>query len=79
MIVKVEHAHMLEEAAKDNDLVRVWVLPAGAHGILEAIDSALDLRRLPRLLRALGDATPSARPSRPGAGAELVYSASETG
>jgi pimeloyl-ACP methyl ester carboxylesterase len=39
VIVKVEHARMLAEAAKGNDLVRVWILPAGAHGILEAIDS----------------------------------------
>ncbi len=38
VIVKVEHAQMLAEAARDNDLVRVWILPAGAHGILEAID-----------------------------------------
>jgi pimeloyl-ACP methyl ester carboxylesterase len=38
-IVKVEHARMLEQAARGNDLVRVWILPAGAHGILEAIDS----------------------------------------
>ena len=30
---------MLGEAARDNDNVRVWILPAGAHGILEAIDS----------------------------------------
>jgi len=37
-IVKVEHARMLAEAAKDNDLVRVWVLPAGSHGLLEAAD-----------------------------------------
>src|SRR5215208_2196673 len=37
-IVKVEHARMLAEAAKDNDLVRVWILPAGSHGLLEAAD-----------------------------------------
>ena len=30
---------MLEAAAAGNDNVRVWILPAGAHGILEAIDS----------------------------------------
>ncbi|MGH2922472.1 MAG: alpha/beta hydrolase family protein [Solirubrobacterales bacterium] len=39
VIVKVEHARMLAEAATGNDLVKVWILPAGAHGILEAIDS----------------------------------------
>jgi predicted alpha/beta-fold hydrolase len=37
-IVKVEHARMLAEAAKSNDLVRVWILPAGSHGLLEAAD-----------------------------------------
>ncbi|MDX6651510.1 MAG: uncharacterized protein QOJ38_291 [Solirubrobacterales bacterium] len=37
-IVKVDHAHELAEAAKDNDNVRVWILPGGAHGILDAID-----------------------------------------
>jgi len=37
-IVKVEHARMLADAAKDNDLVRVWILPTGGHGLLEAAD-----------------------------------------
>jgi predicted alpha/beta-fold hydrolase len=37
-IVKVEQARMLAEAAKDNDLVNVWILPAGSHGLLEAAD-----------------------------------------
>jgi predicted alpha/beta-fold hydrolase len=39
VIVKVDQARMLEAAAAGNDAVRVWILPAGAHGILEAIDS----------------------------------------
>ena len=37
-IVKVDQARQLADAAKDNDLVRVWVLPAGSHGLLEAAD-----------------------------------------
>src|SRR3954463_9414361 len=37
-IIKVEHARMLAEAAKDNDLVRVWILAAGSHGLLDAAD-----------------------------------------
>jgi predicted alpha/beta-fold hydrolase len=37
-IIKVENARMLAEAAKDNDLVRVWILPTGSHGLLEAAD-----------------------------------------
>ena len=37
-IIKVEQSRMLAEAAKDNDLVRVWILPTGSHGLLEAAD-----------------------------------------
>ena len=37
-IIKAEHGRMLAKAAKDNDLVRVWILPAGSHGLLEAAD-----------------------------------------
>ena len=37
-IIKVEQAHLLAEAARGNELVRVWVLPAGGHGTLDAID-----------------------------------------
>src|SRR3954469_13367945 len=37
-IIKVEHARMLQRAANGNDLVRVWILRAGSHGLLEAAD-----------------------------------------
>jgi pimeloyl-ACP methyl ester carboxylesterase len=37
-IIPVEHARMLAEAAKANDLVRVWTLPGGGHGAIDAID-----------------------------------------
>jgi alpha-beta hydrolase superfamily lysophospholipase len=37
-IVKVDHARELAEAAEGNDNVRAWILPGGAHGILEAVD-----------------------------------------
>jgi predicted alpha/beta-fold hydrolase len=37
-IIKVEQARMLEEAARANDLVRIWTLPTGSHGLLEAAD-----------------------------------------
>jgi alpha-beta hydrolase superfamily lysophospholipase len=37
-IIKVDEAGKLAEAAAGNDLVRVWMLPAGKHGILDAID-----------------------------------------
>jgi predicted alpha/beta-fold hydrolase len=39
-IIKVEQAYLLAEAARDNQLVRVWVLPAGGHGALDAVDRA---------------------------------------
>jgi predicted alpha/beta-fold hydrolase len=38
-IVKVDEAEKLERAAAGNDLVRVWKLPAGSHGALDAMDS----------------------------------------
>ena len=37
-IIKVAEARKLAAAAASNELVRVWELPAGKHGILEAID-----------------------------------------
>lgn len=37
-IIPVRNAHQLEEAAADNELVRVWVLPGGGHGAIDAID-----------------------------------------
>jgi alpha-beta hydrolase superfamily lysophospholipase len=38
MIIKSDQAEILRDAAAGNDLVRVWLLPAGRHGILDAID-----------------------------------------
>lgn len=37
-IIKVEHARAIDEATADNDNVRVWVLPGGGHGALDAVD-----------------------------------------
>ncbi|MEK6272762.1 MAG: alpha/beta fold hydrolase [Actinomycetota bacterium] len=37
-VIPVEHARMLDEAAKGNDLVRVWTLPGGGHGAIDAVD-----------------------------------------
>jgi predicted alpha/beta-fold hydrolase len=37
-IVPVEQARELAAAARDNDLVRVWILPGGGHGAIDAID-----------------------------------------
>ena len=79
VIIKVEHAEMLAEAAKDNDNVRVWVLPAGAHGILEAIDSKFTYH----VYRGFFErwARYEERGLAPGGGdaPKVVYSAPETG
>ena len=78
-IVKVEQARMLAEAARGNDLVRVWILPAGSHGLLEAADPRwthgiyrIFFERWATYAERLdnGDA---------GEGPDLVYSAPETG
>jgi pimeloyl-ACP methyl ester carboxylesterase len=37
-VIPVAHADMLAEAAADNHLVRVWKLPGGGHGALDAVD-----------------------------------------
>ncbi len=37
-IVPVEHARMLENAARDNDRVRVWIVPGGGHAAFDAVD-----------------------------------------
>ena len=79
VIVKVEHGEMLRAAAKDNDLVRVWILPAGAHGILEAIDSKFTYQVYRGFFErfAAYSERPAALPD--GSAAEVVYSAEQTG
>ena len=37
-IIKVDNSRLLAEAAKGNDLVRVWIVSAGSHGLLDAAD-----------------------------------------
>ena len=75
-IVKVEHARMLEEASRQNEMVRVWILPAGQHGILEAIDPVWTYG----VYRAFFErwATYVERGGLP-SGSKVVYSASQTG
>jgi predicted alpha/beta-fold hydrolase len=78
-IVKVDHARMLVEAAKGNDLVRVWVLPVGSHGLLEAADP----RWTHAVYRAFFErwATYAERTVGRGTGeaSDLVYSAEKSG
>jgi predicted alpha/beta-fold hydrolase len=38
MIIPVEHARMLAHAAVNNDLVRVWIVPGGAHAAFDRLD-----------------------------------------
>jgi predicted alpha/beta-fold hydrolase len=37
-VIPVEQAQELSEAARDNDLVRVWILSGGGHGAIDAVD-----------------------------------------
>lgn len=37
-VIPVEQARELASAARGNDLVRVWILPGGGHGAIDAID-----------------------------------------
>jgi predicted alpha/beta-fold hydrolase len=78
-IVKVDQARILERAAKGNDLVRVWLLPAGSHGLLDAADPRwtqaiyrIFFERWATYAERLGG-----RPA--GEGSELVYSAHDSG
>jgi uncharacterized protein len=78
-IIKVEQSKMLAEAAKDNDLVRVWTLPTGSHGLIEAADPrwtqavyrAYFERWATYAERAVGQPT--------GQAPELVYSSQQPG
>jgi len=79
VIIKVEHAEMLREAAAGNDLVRVWTLPAGAHGILEAIDSTFTYNVYRGFFERWARYAEQDAGLPAGGAAEVVYSASETG
>ena len=77
-IIKVEHAEMLRDAAAGNELVKVWILPAGAHGALEAIDSKFTYN----VYRGFFERWGRYAERSDGAGGkspEVVYSASHTG
>jgi predicted alpha/beta-fold hydrolase len=74
-IIPVEHARMLAAAARGNDRVRVWILPGGAHGALDAVDRGWTYS----VYRAFFErwaryAERSAEGARPAPAAELVYS-----
>ena len=56
-VIPVEHARMLDEAASGNELVRVWILPGGGHGALDAVDSDVVLRRRRAVSSSAGPGT----------------------
>jgi predicted alpha/beta-fold hydrolase len=77
-IIKVEEARVLADAAAGNDLVRVWVLPAGSHGLIEAADP----NWTPAVYRGFFErwaayAERSGAPRMNGGGDKLVYSRSK--
>jgi len=78
-IVKVEHARMLAEAAKDNDLVRVWILPAGSHGLLDAADPRWTNAVYRTFFERWATYAERAVPQANGRGPELVYSSQDPG
>lgn len=79
VIVKVEHARLLAQAAKGNELVRVWTLPAGAHGILEAIDSRFTYGVYRGFFERWAEYAERPEELAASSASEVVYSASETG
>jgi predicted alpha/beta-fold hydrolase len=78
-IIKVDQARMLAEAAKDNDLVRVWILGAGSHGLLEAADPRWTHLVYRTFFERWATYAERAIPQANGRGPELVYSSQEPG
>ena len=78
-IIKVDQARMLAEAAKDNDLVRVWILRAGSHGLLEAADPRWTHTVYRTFFERWGTYAERTIPQGDGRGPELVYSSQEPG
>ncbi len=80
LIVPVEHARMLDEAKGDNELVRVWIVPGGAHAAFDVLDPGWTYsvyRRFFERWAAYAEAGPPPRGA-PDA-AEVVYSSGRSG
>jgi dipeptidyl aminopeptidase/acylaminoacyl peptidase len=75
MIIPVEHARILDEAKGDNELVRVWIVPGGAHAAFDVLDGHWTYTVYRSFFERWGDYGDPADRSRaaPG-GAEVVYS-----
>lgn len=78
-IVKVEHARMLQQAANGNDLVRVWILPAGSHGLLEAADPRWTHAVYRTFFERWATYAERTTPQANGRSADLVYSSHQPG
>jgi predicted alpha/beta-fold hydrolase len=78
-IIKVDHARMLQQAANGNDLVRVWILRAGSHGLLEAADPRWTHAVYRTFFERWGTYAERTTPQANGRGAELVYSSQDPG
>jgi predicted alpha/beta-fold hydrolase len=78
-IVKVEQARVLAQASRGNDLVRVWILPFGSHGLLEAADPDWTHAVYRTFFERWATYAERAVGQPAGQGAELVYSSQEPG
>jgi predicted alpha/beta-fold hydrolase len=78
-IIKVDQARLLAEAAKDNDLVRVWILAAGSHGLLEAADPTWTHAVYRMFFERWASYAERGEAGAHGEAAELVYSGREAG
>jgi predicted alpha/beta-fold hydrolase len=79
-IIPVEHARMLEEARGDNELVRVWIVPGGAHAAFDVLDSRWTYavyRTFFERWAEYGSPAPASVEAR--GGAEVVYSPGRRG
>jgi predicted alpha/beta-fold hydrolase len=78
-IIKVDQARMLQQAANGNDLVRVWILRAGSHGLLEAADPRWTHAVYRAFFERWGTYAERTPPQANGQSADLVYSSQEPG
>jgi predicted alpha/beta-fold hydrolase len=75
LIVPVEHARILDEAKGDNELVRVWIVPGGAHAAFDIVDPRWTYAVYRTFFERWADYGDALRPAGTApADAEVVYS-----
>ena len=80
MIIPVEHARTLDEAKGDNELVRVWIVPGGAHAAFDVLDRHWTYTVYRRFFERWADYDRAGDRSRAASpGAEVVYSSRRRG